>query len=110
MQFYGWQNAVRDILTRIFVTLLMCAVFVSAAYVVKVRHQNLILFIELQNLQKERDNLNVEWSKLQLEQSTWAQHSRIEEIASEKFKMFMPDIKDIIVIKAEETPKNPVLK
>jgi cell division protein FtsL len=110
VQFYGWQNAVHDIVSRFFIALLMCAVFISAAYVVKIRHHNLILFIELQNLRKERDNLNVEWSKLQLEHSTWAQHSRIEEIANEKFKMFMPDIKDIIVIKAEESPKNLIPK
>ena len=81
------------------IALLMLASFASAVNLVWVRHQNLLLFIELQTLQKERDRLNVEWGKLQLEQSTWSQHSRIEKIARERLKMFVPDIKDIIVIK-----------
>jgi len=90
------------IIVRIIIALLMLAIFASAANLVWIRHQNLLLFIELQNLQKERDKLNVEWRKLQLEQSTWAQHNRIEKIAREQLRMFVPDIKDIIVIKKED--------
>jgi len=94
------------IIARIILALLMGAIFASANNLVWVRHQNLLLFIELQNLQKERDKLNVEWGKLQLEQSTWSQHSRIEKIAKKQLKMFVPDIKDIIVIKKENSTNN----
>jgi len=87
------------IIVRFIIALLMLAIFASAANLVWIRHQNLLLFIELQNLQKERDKLNLEWGKLQLEQSTWAQHSRVEKIAREQLKMFVPDIEDIVVIK-----------
>ena len=31
----------------------------------------------------DRDELNIEWGQLQIEQSTWAQHARIEQVATE---------------------------
>jgi len=39
---------------------------------------------------------------LQLEQSTWAMHSRIEELAAKKLNMLVPDAKRIQVITLDE--------
>jgi cell division protein FtsL len=63
----------------------------SALGVVYAKHQSRIDFIRLQSLHAERDQMAIEWGRLQLEQSTLAQHARIEEIASRKLGMTLPD-------------------
>lgn len=44
-------------------------------------------FIELQNSYTEFDELQEEWGRLQLEQSTWTTHSRVEKLAREELDM-----------------------
>jgi cell division protein FtsL len=46
--------------------ILLVLVMVSAVAVVYARHQGRKLFIELQALGKERDNMDIEWGQLQL--------------------------------------------
>jgi cell division protein FtsL len=57
------------------------------------------LFIELQTLQEVRDKLNVRWGRLQLEQSTWATHGRIEDVAREKLAMKIPAAAAVVIVK-----------
>ena len=59
-------------------------VLISAIAVIEAKHESRKRFVELQTLEKERDRMNVEWGRLQLEQGTWATHSRVEEIASKR--------------------------
>ena len=56
------------------------------------------LFVELEGLTHERDELNIEWGQLQIEQSTWAQHARIEQVATEDLSLVRPDATEIFVI------------
>ncbi|MCP3851619.1 MAG: cell division protein FtsL [Gammaproteobacteria bacterium] len=79
--------------------ILLIITFVSAISVVYVKHYNRKLFVELQQLEKHRDEMEVEWGQLQLEQNTWATHARIERIAIEKLQMVTPGSADIIYIK-----------
>ena len=81
------------------IMILLIVTFVSAISVVYVKHYNRKLFVELQQLEKQRDEMEVEWGKLQLEQNTWATHTRIERIAKEKLQMITPDSSDVIFIK-----------
>jgi len=78
--------------------LLALAVFVSAIKVVALQHQSRSLFVEVQQLEKKRDQLNEEWSRLQLEQSTWATHDRIEDVARTKMGMYSPDMTSIVLL------------
>jgi len=78
--------------------LLAAAVFVSAIKVVQLQHEARSLFVEVQQLEKKRDQLNEEWSKLQLEQSTWATHDRIEAVARTKIGMYSPDMGAIVLL------------
>ena len=39
----------------------------------------------------ERDRAQAEWGRLILEQSTWTAHNRIEALATERLKMYIPD-------------------
>lgn len=80
------------------IMILLIITFVSAISVVYVKHYNRKLFVELQQLEKQRDDMEVEWGKLQLEQNTWATHARIERIAREKLQMTTPKSEDIIYI------------
>ncbi len=73
-------------------------VFISAISVVYVTHYQRTLFIRLQALQKDEDNMNIEWGKLQLEENTWSTTSRIEKIATGKLDMRVPNSEQIIFI------------
>ena len=78
---------------------LAISVLVSATGVVYAKHESRQLFIELQSLQEARDKLNVRWGRLQLEQSTWATHGRIEDIAREKLGMKLPRAAAVVIVK-----------
>ncbi len=86
-------------MNRIIFLILTTMVFVSAVEVVYARHQTRKLFVEIQDLEKERNVLNEEWGRLQLEQSTWATDDRIESIARGELQMKLPEMKEIILIR-----------
>lgn len=79
------------------------AVVISSVGVIKAKHQSRQLFVELEALNRERDRLQVDWGRLQLEQSTWGTHSRIESLASEELKLDRP-LADRVVVVAEPDP------
>lgn len=80
--------------------LLLIAV-VSALSAVNSNHRARKLFIELEAEQKRMRELDVEWGQLQLEQSTWASHARIEKVAREKLNMKPPAPGQIISVDAD---------
>ncbi len=85
-------------LTRTVVALLIEAVFLSALAVIDARHENRLLFAQLQQLRQQRDQINIEWGQLLLEQSTWSTHARIEQMATQKLDMEMPMHPEIVVV------------
>ena len=56
-----------------------------------------VLFVQLQEAQGLRDQLNIDWGRLQLEQSTWATHGRIEKIVRERLNMKLP-VDDTVIV------------
>ncbi|MEO1888712.1 MAG: cell division protein FtsL [Cycloclasticus sp.] len=62
-------------------TILLMLVVVSALSVVYVKYDARLNFNQLQIELREQDRLGVEWSRLQLEQNTWASNNRIEKLA-----------------------------
>ena len=78
--------------------LLVAAVSGSALEIVYARHMSRQLYSTLQHLQLVRDNLQVEWGKLELEESTWATHPRVERIAQGRLEMQLPPQSQIVVI------------
>lgn len=83
----------------VFVFAVVCAV--SAIALVYTKHESRKLFVELEALTHERDGLNIEWGQLQIEQSTWAQHARIERVATEDLSLVRPEATDIFVIESQ---------
>jgi len=61
-----------------------------ALSVVTSQHKARKLYIELQKTDQESKRLDVEWGQLQLEQSTWAMHTRIEAEATRRLGMQTP--------------------
>ena len=70
----------------------------SAMALIYTKHESRKLFVELERLTHQRDELNIEWGQLQIEQSTWAQHARIEQVATDDLSLVRPDATDIFVI------------
>lgn len=77
---------------------LFLVVLMSALGVVYGKHHSRSLFMDLQVENAERDRLNVEWGQLQLEQSTWATHGRIEEMARDRLDMTLPDARSTVIL------------
>lgn len=65
-------------------------VVVSAMATVYAKHESRKLYAELQVLQRDRDRLEMEWGQLQIEQSTWSTHARVERMAREEIGMGEP--------------------
>lgn len=78
--------------------ILLLIVFISAIQVVISQHEARKLFVEIQSLEKTRDNLNEEWTRLLLEQSTWATDSRIETVARSELNMKTPGSDSVLLI------------
>ncbi len=81
------------------IALMVLANMATSLGVIYSKHQTRKLFVELQSLHKQIDELNIEWGKLQLEQSAWSSHGRIEKIARTKLKMKLPSANEVLYIK-----------
>lgn len=79
--------------------LLLLVVMVSAIGVVYARQQNRVLFGELTRLTTQQDELNTEFGRLELEQATWAEPSRIEQVARGQLGMVSPGPNETVVVK-----------
>ncbi|HBD19680.1 MAG TPA: cell division protein FtsL [Arenimonas sp.] len=77
---------------------LSVAVIASAIGVVWSRHQHRQAYIALSTLENERDELNIEFGRLQLEQATWSEANRIEQVAGTRIGMKFPTDEDIVVL------------
>jgi len=89
----------RQPLVLVFVFAVVCVL--SAMALVYTKHESRRLFVELESLTDERDRLNIEWGQLQIEQSTWATHARIEKVATDDLLLVRPDSTEIFVIERQ---------
>ena len=84
---------------RFLLALLIAANVMSAIGVVYARHRHRQLFVELTRLERARDELNVDFGRLQLEQATWAESNRVEQVARTRVGMKFPEADEIVVIR-----------
>ncbi|MCA1798639.1 MAG: cell division protein FtsL [Xanthomonadaceae bacterium] len=85
--------------TAAVIALLAATVFVSAVAKVYVVHLNRTAFTDLQQFAAARDEMDIEWVQLQIEQATWSRHARIEEVATERLGMRTPDPARIVMVR-----------
>jgi cell division protein FtsL len=74
---------------------------ISAVALIYTKHESRKMFVALEQLTVERDALNIEWGQLQIEQSTWATHARIEKVAREELSLMRPKSSEIYVIERQ---------
>ena len=79
--------------------LLIAAVLGSGIAVVYARQEHRQAYVQLNKLVRERDELNIEFSRLQLEQATWAETNRIEQVATERVGMLFPASSELVVVR-----------
>ncbi len=84
---------------RLLLAVLIAANMLTAIAVVFARHEHRQLFIQLSKLEKARDELNIEFGRLQLEQATWAESNRIDQVARTRLGMVFPETGDIVVVR-----------
>jgi len=78
---------------------LWLAVLASAAGVVYMKHESRMLFVELEKLTLDRDELNIDWGRLQLEQSTYSAHALVEQVASRQLHMTIPSTTEVKIVR-----------
>lgn len=73
-------------------------VLASGIAAVYAKHESRKLFVELQALTAERDRLELDWGRLELEASTQANHARVEQLARSELGMRLPDPREIQLV------------
>ncbi|HUP96956.1 MAG TPA: cell division protein FtsL [Usitatibacter sp.] len=81
--------------------LLLVLVVLCALGVITSQHQARKLFIALEGEQVASKKLGEEWTQLQLEQSTWATHQRVEGVAAKTLGMRSPDASTTVIVNVE---------
>jgi cell division protein FtsL len=84
--------------------LLMVIAVLCAMGVVTSQHKARKMFVDLQQEESLAKQMEVEWGQLQLEQSTWAMHARIEKIASSYLHMKVADPAKTQVVSLQAPP------
>jgi cell division protein FtsL len=85
--------------------ILVVLTVLCALSVVNANHQARKLFVALGAEQKHARDLETEWGQLQLEQSTWAAHIRVENLARGKLGMRRPAPGEIILDELGAPPR-----
>lgn len=82
--------------------LVLCALMLVTS-----QHKARKLFVELQKQQEFAQQFEVEYGQLQLEQSTWAMHSRVEKIAANYLQMRVPPVTRVHLVPPPPAPSKP---
>ncbi|PCJ30162.1 MAG: cell division protein FtsL [Moraxellaceae bacterium] len=91
-------GAVPQLRAWILVFTLGVLVVLSAVSVVYSTYQTRKLVAEFQQLQNSRNDMEVEWGQLLLEQSAWGSFNRVEKLASKRLKMIVPEPNKIVMV------------
>ena len=86
-------------MSRFLLAVLLLGVVATGIAVVYERYRHRQLFVELSRLERERDELNIEFGRLQLEQATWSESNRIDQVARDRLGMKFPEGAETVVIR-----------
>ncbi len=82
--------------------IILLAIAASLAYLSYLRHEKRILFTESQNLIRERDRLEIDWSRLLSEKIVYNSLPRVEEHAREHLGLINPDYESTMLVINEQ--------
>ncbi|MCP1314695.1 cell division protein FtsL [Halomonas sp. 707D7] len=94
-----WPFKLRPRLWPLVITLLFLACLLTALAVVATTHMTRTQYAHLQRLEQEKSQLQTEWGQLLLEEGAWSTPARIEQIATDRLDMRIPDVNDVEVIR-----------
>ena len=80
---------------------LLVVTTVSATGVIYSTHKSRHLLNELQQLERQRNGLQVEWGQLLLEQSSLVSQGRIENLAIAELGMKIPATENVVVVSSD---------
>lgn len=80
------------------VVLLLLLLFVTSIANIYTRHQHRLEYVRFSNAVIERDELNIEWNQLLVEESLWSFPHRVEKDATRALAMKMPSAKEIVLL------------
>jgi cell division protein FtsL len=83
---------------------LAAGVVASGIWIVEIEHRSRQLFIEGEALNRELDRLQTDWGRLQIEQGTYATHSRIEPLVRQRLQLTEPSGDQLVVVVVDEPP------
>lgn len=84
---------------NLLLTLLISILMLSAIAVIYSKYQSRLVFMEIQKKEKELDDYEVEWGRLQLELTTLTEENRVEIEARNRLLLTLPAQGKIIYIK-----------
>lgn len=74
------------------------AVMLTAVSVIETSHRCRVMYAHLQELQLAQWDMQEQWGRLLLEQSTWAAHHRVEQLARKQLNMRLPATAELQVV------------
>lgn len=86
------------VLEMLGVLLLAVCVVASGVWIVTAEHRSRQLFMQAEQLSRAADQLQIDWGRLQIEQGTYATHSRIEASARQRLQLTEPNADQLVVI------------
>lgn len=92
---FGWFLSPKPILGALLTSLFV----VSAVGVAFSAHETRNMYRDLQRLEKSHDDLEHEYEKLLLEQSAWADYTRLNELAVGELEMQPPATEEMVVLR-----------
>lgn len=87
-----------DLRQHLVLVLLFLMVIGSAMVVIYVSHSHRLLTIERDQLLSQRDDIDIEWRHLQIEQNTLTEHNRVERIAQQRLGMVRPEPEQEVLV------------
>lgn len=77
---------------------LAVGVVASGVWIVEVEHRSRQLFIQSEALSRELEEIEIDWGRLQIEQSTHGAHSLVETVARKRLQLVEPSKDQLAVV------------
>ena len=77
---------------------LVVGVVASGVWIVEVEHRSRQLFIQAEELSRELEEIEIDWGRLQIEQSTHGAHALVETVARQRLQLAEPSDDQLVVV------------
>jgi cell division protein FtsL len=94
----------KHLLEIVGVLVLAVGVAASGVWIVEVEHRSRQLFIQAEELSRQLEEIEIDWGRLTIEQSTHGAHSLVEDVARRRLQLAEPRA-DQLVVRRVERPR-----